>query len=172
MDRAQTASMEDYLEAVAVLRRGEERVRVKQISTALGVKMPSVTSALKKLAEQGLVVHEPYGYVGLTPKGDKAARDVFRRHEVLRRFLMDVLNIDPEIAQEDACRMEHFISSVSLERLAKFMEFVEACPQDEPSWLKNYGYYLEHGGLPDECPAKGREGEGRGQGSNREAGGE
>ena len=154
MGSGQTASMEDYLEAVAMLRRDGKRVRVKQISAALGVKMPSVTAALRRLAEDGLVVHEPYGYVGLTPKGNKAAREVFRRHEVLRRFLTDILNIDPNVAKDDACRMEHFISSVSLERLAKFMEFVEACPEGEPCWLKNYGHYVERGVIPDECPVK------------------
>ena len=155
MERGHTASMEDYLEAVAVLRRGGKKVRVKQISTALGVKMPSVTAALRKLSEEGLVDHEPYGYVGLTAKGDRAAREVFHRHEVLRCFLTDVLGIHPEIAEADACRMEHFISTASLERLAKFMEFVEACPQGEPSWLRNYSYYLEHGVIPGEgCPSK------------------
>lgn len=155
MERGHTASMEDYLEAIAVLRGGGEAVRVKQISLALGVTMPSVTVALRKLSEESLVEHEKYGYVRLTPKGDKTAKEVFHRHEVLRHFLADVLNIAPQIAQEDACRMEHFISSVSLERLAKFMEFVAACPQDEPSWLRNYSYYLEHGEIPpDGCPSK------------------
>lgn len=154
MDKEQTASMEDYLEAVAVLREGGEAVRVKQISQALGVKMPSVTAALRKLSDEGLVNHERYGYVELTAEGDKAAQDIFHRHEVLRHFLMDVLNIDSELAQEDACRMEHAISPISLERLAKFMKFVEVCPQSEPLWLKNYGYYLEHGELPEECPGR------------------
>jgi DtxR family Mn-dependent transcriptional regulator len=154
MDKQQTASMEDYLEAVAMLHEGRKAVRVKQISQALGVKMPSVTAALKKLSDEGLVNHERYGYVELTAKGNKAAQDVFRRHEVLRHFLSDVLNIDSELAQKDACKMEHSISSASLQRLAKFMEFVEACPQSEPSWLKNYSYYLEHGHLPEECPGR------------------
>jgi len=154
MDKEQTASMEDYLEAVAMLHEGRKAVRVKQISQALGVKMPSVTAALKKLSDEGLVEHERYGYVELTAEGNKAAQDVFHRHEVLRHFLTDVLNIDPELARKDACKMEHSISSVSLQRLAKFMEFVEACPQSEPSWLKNYSYYLEHGQLPEECPGR------------------
>ena len=154
MDREQTASMEDYLEAVAILRERGKAVRVKQISQALGVKMPSVTAALRKLSDEGLVEHEKYGYVELTAEGDKAAQDVFHRHEVLRHFLTDVLSIESELAQKDACRMEHSISSLSLERLAKFIEFVEACPQGEPLWLKNYGYYLEHGELPEECPGR------------------
>jgi len=160
MEREQTASMEDYLEVVAILRGEGKAVRVKQISQALGVKMPSVTAALRKLADEGLVEHEPYGYVELTAEGNKAARDIFHRHEVLRHFLVDVLNIDLELAWQDACKMEHFISSVSLERLAKFMEFVEAWPQGESIWLKNYSYYLEHGELPEECLGRGSKEEG------------
>lgn len=152
MGREQSASMEDYLEAVAMLHSEGKVVRVKQIGQALGVKMPSVTAALRKLSEEGLVKHERYGYVELTTKGGKAAKEIFHRHEVLRRFLTEVLNIDSQIAQEDACRMEHAISSVTLGRLAKFMEFVEACPKGEPTWLTNYSYYLEHGEIPEECP--------------------
>ena len=152
MGREQSASMEDYLETVAMLMNEGKVVRVKQIGQAMGVKMPSVTAALKRLSEEGLVKHERYGYVELTSKGGKAAKEIFHRHEVLRRFLTEVLSIDAEIAQEDACRMEHAISPVTLGRLAKFMEFVEACPKDEPTWLANYSYYLEHGELREECP--------------------
>lgn len=154
MEKGRTASMEDYLEAVAILQRDSNKVRVKQISDALGVKMPSVTAALRKLCLEGLVEHEKYGYVKLTPRGDRAARDVFHRHEVLRRFLIDVLNIDPELAREDACRMEHSISPLSLERLAKFLEFADACPREQPSWLKGYFHFIEHGEIPETCPAK------------------
>ena len=152
MGKEQSASMEDYLETVAVLQAEGKVVRVNQIGQALGVKMPSVTAALKKLTDEGLVKHEKYGHVELTTKGGKAAREIFHRHEVLRRFLTEVLNITDEIAEEDACKMEHAISTVTLGRLATFMEFVEACPKGEPTWLSNYGYYLEHGTLPEECP--------------------
>lgn len=151
MVKEQSASMEDYLEAVVVLRDEGKVVRVKQIGQALGVKMPSVTAALKKLSEEGLVKHERYGYVELTPKGSKAAKEIFHRHEVLRRFLSEVLNIDSQVAQEDACRMEHAISSTTLGRLAKFMEFIEACPKGEPTWLANYSYFLKHGQIPEDC---------------------
>ncbi len=151
MEREQTASMEDYLEAIAHL-CGESKVaRVKHISQALGVKMPSVTSALRKLSEGGLVEHERYGYVGLTAEGDRVARDVIRRHETLYRFLSEILNIDSEVAQEDACKMEHAISSVTLESMVKFLEFVLSHPQREPTWLKNFKRYLEQGELPQEC---------------------
>ena len=145
MERTQTASMEDYLEAVAMLGDEGRVVRVKQISQTLGVKMPSVISALKKLSREGLVKHERYGYVELTAEGSSAAADVIRRHQVLCRFLTELLGIDSQIADEDACRVEHVLSRESLERLAKFTEFVSNHPQGKPKLLKGFNYYLQHG---------------------------
>jgi DtxR family transcriptional regulator, Mn-dependent transcriptional regulator len=74
--RRHSASMENYLEAIATLGPGKKVVRVKQISDMLGVRMPSVTSALKKLSEQDLVEHERYGHIKLTPEGARVAREV------------------------------------------------------------------------------------------------
>jgi DtxR family Mn-dependent transcriptional regulator len=153
--REQTASMEDYLEAIAMLGEGKKVVKVKQISQMLGVKMPSVTSALKKLSEQELVEHERYGHIMLTPEGDRVARDVIGRHEALTRFFAQALGIDQEIAEEDACKIEHVISPLSMERLAKFVEFIEACPLGGANFPSRYEYYLKHGELPQDCVNKG-----------------
>jgi DtxR family Mn-dependent transcriptional regulator len=149
--REQSASMEDYLEAIANLGEGRKIVRVKQISEMLGVKMPSVTSALKKLSERKLVEHERYGHIKLTPKGDNVARDVIRRHKALTRFFALALGINKETAEEDACKIEHVISSLSMERLAKFVEFIEACPLGSANFPSRYEYYLQHGELPQDC---------------------
>jgi Mn-dependent DtxR family transcriptional regulator len=111
MTTERTASMEDYLEAIAQLRAEETEVRVTQISKRLGVKKPSVTSALHKLSEDGLVKHQRYGHVELTAKGRKVAEEVMRRHDVLFRFLSDVLGVDGETAQDDACRVEPSVPS-------------------------------------------------------------
>jgi len=151
MVREQTASMEDYLEAIANLREEGKAVRVKQISQVLHVKMPSVSSALKKLSREGLVRHEPYGYIELTSQGDKAAKDVVGRHKALSCFFSQALDIDLGTAEEDACKIEHVISRLSLERLTKFLEFTQACPLGEANFSKRYKYYLEHGDLPEEC---------------------
>jgi len=151
VQREQTASMEDYLEAIANLGEGSKVVRVKQISEMLGVKMPSVTSALKKLSEQELVEHEKYGHIKLTPEGDRVARDVIYRHEALTRFFAQALGINHETAEEDACKIEHVISPLSMERLAKFVEFIEACPLGGANFPNRYEYYLEHGELPQDC---------------------
>ncbi len=154
MDREQSPSMEDYLEAISVLARGRKVVRVTQISNMLGVKKPSVTSALKKLREANLIEHERYGYVELTSDGQRVADDVFRRHEILRHFLVEILGIDQERASEDACKMEHAISSVTAEKLSKFVDFVLSRPQGEPEWLKSFKHYSEHGNFPAECVTK------------------
>ena len=155
VQREQTASMEDYLEAVAMLQGKDKVVRVSQISRKLKVKMPSVTSALKKLSEQKLVEHERYGYIKLTPEGDKVARDVIYRHEAFTRFFTQALGINRETAEEDACKIEHVISPLSMERLAKFVEFIEACPLGSANFPSRYGYYLEHGELPQDCSNRG-----------------
>ena len=154
MERKHSASMEDYLESIIMLREGKEAVRVSQMSKALGVKMPSVTSALKKLSQQGLVEHKRYGRVQLTPDGEKIAEDVFRRHEALRRFLTEILNVEPEIAGEDACKMEHTISPVTQEKLAKFVEFVLSRPKGQPEWLKIFHHYFQHGEIPEQSVAR------------------
>ena len=153
--REQTASMEDYLEAVAMLRGKGKVVRVSQISRKLKVTMPSVTSALKKLSRQELVEHERYGHIKLTPEGDKVARDVIRRHEALTRFFAQALGINRETAEEDACKIEHVISPLSMERLAKFVEFIGACPLGGANFPSRYEYYLEHGELPQDCLNRG-----------------
>ena len=154
MVTGQSASMEDYLEAITLLGKENKPVRVTEISRALGVKKPSVTSALGKLSQQGLVEHERYGHVQLTTEGERIAQDVFRRHEVLRHFLVEILNVDPETAAEDACKMEHSLSPTSLERLAKFEEFVLNCPRGEPEWLRGFNYYFEHGERDEEFLAR------------------
>ncbi len=150
----QTASMEDYLEAIAKLREEEPEVRVTQISKRLGVKKPSVTAALHKLSEDGLVQHPRYGTVELTSQGQRIAGEVMRRHEVLFRFLSEILGIDQGIAQEDASKIEHLLSPTSLEKLAKFVEFVLTCPKGEPAWLEGFNYYFEHGERDQEIVAR------------------
>jgi DtxR family Mn-dependent transcriptional regulator len=154
MEIKHSASMEDYLESILMLGEGKEAVRVSQMSKALRVKMPSVTSALKKLSEQGLVEHQRYGQAQLTPDGEKIAEDVFHRHEALRRFLVEILNVDPEIAAADACKMEHSVSPDTQQKLAKFIEFVLDRPNGQPEWLKLFNHYFKYGQIPKESVAR------------------
>ena len=140
-----SASLEDYLEAIMLVAGKTNKATVTRISQSMGVKKPSVSSAITKLSELKLVTHEKYGEISLTDKGKAIARDVYHRHQALRRFLTEILSVDVETAAEDACRMEHYLSSTSMQRLDKFIEFVMECPQGRPVWLEGFNYYLKHG---------------------------
>jgi len=120
-----SSSKEDYLEAIAVLKKDGGIARVKDISRLMNVKKPSVTDALNTLSKDGLIIHERYSYVDLTREGERLALRVQKRHDVLIKFLTEILNIDRHIATEDACRMEHTISPETFEKLIKFMRSIE-----------------------------------------------
>jgi len=141
-----SANMEDYLEAIATLKKQKGVARVKDIGRLLNVKNPSVNAALNTLSNAGLVMHERYGYADLTQKGEVLARDVIARHDTLVTFLTMILGIDKQIAEVDACRMEHSMSKEGFERLAKFIDFVATCPQNEqPEWLISFDHYAKTG---------------------------
>lgn len=146
-----TPHMEQYLEIIGHLEDEKEVVRVRDIASEMGVTMPSVTAALKTLSDQHLVTHGRYEHVRLTKAGRAAARQVQRRHDVLFEFLTDVLRVPASKAGRDACEMEHFVSSTTLERLIEFVEFVKACPQGGQYCLKGFDHYLIHGERPRSC---------------------
>ena len=150
----QTASLEDYMEAIAILNQDGKAATITAISKFIGVKKPSVEWAINKLSDAGLVIHKPYKDVKLTPKGTKIADEVYRRHKVLRSFLVNVLEIDPEIADTDACRMEHLLSEESLKRLEKFMDFILNCHPGKPVWHDIFQRYLRYGEKDSELKAR------------------
>ena len=117
-----SASKEDYLKAIYSLGASKGTIRVKDIAGKMDISMPSVSSALKHLEEQGLVCHSRYDLVKLTAKGSRFAKDVHHRHSVLKDFLSKVLGLDSVIAEKDACGMEHCISPQTMESLVQFLE--------------------------------------------------
>ncbi len=123
-----TSVMEDYLEAIYDLDRDQKIVRVRDIAKRMEVRMPSVTSMLKTLNERKLVHYEKYEYVELTEHGADIGREMRRRHELIRKFLTEILQIDFRTADEDACRIEHTLSPSTLDSLTDFIEFIQTCP--------------------------------------------
>ncbi len=134
---ALTESLEDYLEAIYQLQRKNESVRVKEIADFVGVKMPSVSSALRALKEKGLVEHERYGEVVLTEEGRETAEFLCRRHFALTTFLRDILGLDEEQAETEACGIEHALSAETLRRLLMLIDFIERCPRGGEQWLEH-----------------------------------
>jgi DtxR family Mn-dependent transcriptional regulator len=141
-----SSHMEDYLEAIALLRREKGIVRVSDIGRLLQVKKPSVNAALVTLAKNNLILHERYSIVELTKEGQKLADGVQERHDTVFKFLSNILAIDKKLAQADACKMEHAISPVTFNRLTKFIRFVDIGLDGEtPQWLKSFKHYLKTG---------------------------
>ena len=142
-----SASMEDYLEAIAQIVAQKQAARAKDIAGRLKVNNSSVTGALRSLAEKGYINYAPYDVITLTPKGRAAAEDIVRRHEVLKDFLVNVLLIGAKEAEAAACKMEHAVSKKILDRLVTFAEFIEVCPRGGTQWLKHFRSYCEQGNL-------------------------
>jgi DtxR family Mn-dependent transcriptional regulator len=125
MNEKLTESLENYLETIGMLIRKNKIARVKEISKELNVKNSSVNIALNVLADKGLIIHEKYGYVELTPEGQKIADDIQHKEDVLLRFFTEILGVDKDVALKDACRMEHTISDETLAKLIFFIGKVD-----------------------------------------------
>ncbi len=118
-----TQANEDYLEAIYELAGSVDTpVRSIDLANKLDVSKASVNKAVSILRDHGYVEQEPYGDIYLTKKGMDYGRSVFKRHKLLFHFLMDVLGVEPTIAAEEACKMEHAISDDTLTRWINYME--------------------------------------------------
>ena len=109
-------SAEDYLEAILVLSKQGGAVRSSDIATMVGVSKPSVSHAMKLLREDDYIAMDRYGTVTLLEKGEQIAVHIYERHTVLSKML-EYLGVDPEIAREDACKLEHDLSDESFAKI-------------------------------------------------------
>jgi len=134
-------SMENYLEAILELEQTNKVARAKEIAEKLEIKKGSVTGGLKSLADKGLINYVPYSFITLTERGRKLAEDIAYRHRVLKDFLLNILQVDPETAEHTACRMEHAIDGKTLERLVCFVEYIHRCPRAGDDWLESFINY-------------------------------
>jgi Mn-dependent DtxR family transcriptional regulator len=116
-----SSAHEDYLEAIVQLGGDNQDVRSIDIAAKLDVSKPSVNRAIKNLKAAGMVEQQHYGNVSLTKKGLNYAQSVLDRHHVIYHFLIDVLGVDPEVAAEEACGMEHSVSLDTLNRWRNFL---------------------------------------------------
>lgn len=146
-------SLEDYLEAILELQREHNVARVKDIAGKLGVISGTVTTALRSLADRGLVNYKPYSFITLTPKGEKIAKEVLRRHTVIKDFLQSVLLLEERKAEENACRMEHAMDKIAINRLVQFIGYVYNCPRTGEDWISNFNRYFTQNKIAEaRCP--------------------
>jgi DtxR family Mn-dependent transcriptional regulator len=119
-----SASLEDYLEVIFNLAGESNVARSKDIAELLNVSRSSVTGALRVLKKKGLVNYKPYDFVTLTDTGRAAAEEVTKKHNILKSFFVNVLDVDINIAQQAACKAEHTLGPEVIARLLCFIEFV------------------------------------------------
>ncbi|MBW2524601.1 MAG: metal-dependent transcriptional regulator [Deltaproteobacteria bacterium] len=131
-------ALQDYLESIHVLLKESPVARVRDIAKARSVRTGSVISALRRLRDAGLIDYRQREYVNLTPTGEEAARRIYARHQVLSRFFRDVLDMPAELAEQDACAMEHGLSDEGMDRLVRLFEFLGSCPRGEPGFLEAF----------------------------------
>ncbi|HRY54216.1 MAG TPA: metal-dependent transcriptional regulator [Spirochaetia bacterium] len=112
-----TESLEMYLETISLLHDRMRIARVTDIAAELGVSKPSVHAALHELERRGLARHEHYGEVHLSAEGREAAAEIRGRHELLAAFLREVVGVSPQTAERDGCRIEHYLSEETMERI-------------------------------------------------------
>lgn len=114
-----TPSYEDYIEAMYDLSlKGNGSVRSVDVAKELGFSKASVARATKNLREQGYINQERYGEIHLTPKGEEYGKRILERHQVLRGFLIDILGVEKETANDEACELEHAISQDTMDKWA------------------------------------------------------
>jgi DtxR family Mn-dependent transcriptional regulator len=125
-------SQEDYLKQIFLLGDGVESVSTRDLSTRLAVRPASVTGMVQRLAEQGLVSHEPYRGVSLTDDGRRVALEMLRHHRLLETFLEQVLGYGWDEVHDEAERLEHVISERFETRIAETMGHPTHDPHGDP----------------------------------------
>lgn len=114
-------SSEDYLETILMLREKNGNVRSIDIVNKMNYSKPSISIAMKKLKSEGLVEMDLNGYITLTSRGEEIAKRIYSRHRLLEKCLI-AIGVDPETAEEEACRIEHVIDDDTYDKINAFYE--------------------------------------------------
>lgn len=123
-------TLEEYLETIYKLAL-EGPVRPTQIAESMGVSGPTVTATLKRLESRGLIIRQGTEVV-LTDEGRASSVNIVRKHRIAERFLVDALGLDWQAAHEDACLLEHAMSTRVVEALERYLDNPDVCPHGHP----------------------------------------
>lgn len=113
-------SGEDYLEAILMIKKRSGNVRSIDVARELSFSKPSVSVAMKNLKTSNYITVDENGFINLTEAGQEIADKIYERHTFLTNWLTS-LGVDSEVAAEDACKMEHAISSESFSAIKKYV---------------------------------------------------
>ncbi len=148
-----SASLEDYMEAIYHIISEKEVARGKDIAARLNVSGPSVTEALRALSSRGLINYAPYEVITMTEEGRAVAEDVIHRHNALKKFFIAVLAVDEPTAEEGACKFEHTAPPEIINRMIKFITFLDRCPRGGTELIRGFADFCEKGQTRPDCHA-------------------
>lgn len=115
-------TIEEYIETIFVLEQRHGRAQTGMIAAQMGVKPPSITEMLRKLKRAGLVQYSSYNGAVLSVSGRKMAHELMQKHQVIAD-LLEIFGVDRDTAEIDACQIEHHVSSITVKKLERFVEF-------------------------------------------------
>ena len=124
-----TSGLEDYIEVISNHLKYHQKVRAIDISRELNVSRASVSEALKRLADMGLINYSRYDVISITEEGEKAAQKVINRHNLLKSFFTEILGLEDNEAAENACEIEHVITENVYNRLTDYVKFNREHPE-------------------------------------------
>ena len=116
-----TSSQEEYLKTIYILDKSKHKVRVTDIAEKLKITKPSVNRAIKNLRDLDLIEYEAYGDINLTYKGEEQAKEIIKKHDIIKMFLVDILEVDEKDAEEEAKSMKYAISPDTTKKLEKYI---------------------------------------------------
>jgi len=131
---------EEYIETIYLLEKRDGCAKTGKISLEMRIRPASVTEMLRKLQDEKYINYEPYRGAKLTERGKKVAHELMKTHRIIAYFLQ-IIGIEEVTADIDACQIEHHVSSKTIKRLARFIEFIKVA-HNEPKWLELFKNYL------------------------------
>ena len=128
----ESASREDYLRATYHLMEENNEVRSVDLADYLNVTKPSVSEMLKELNKDGLIGYKPYSKVKLTRKGHNIAQKLTSKHRIIESFLKNMLRVNAKKIHDEAHRLEHAFSDISIKKLSKLLGNPKFDPHGKP----------------------------------------
>jgi DtxR family Mn-dependent transcriptional regulator len=148
-----SASLEDYLEVIALIIKEKKVARAKEIAARLKVSRASVTEAFRALAKKKLINYAPYEVITLTDKGTAVSEDIILRHHALKEFFIKVLDVEEKLADIGACKIEHAAPREIIDKMISFVQFLEQCPRGGTDWIDSFSTFCSKGKVSDGCQA-------------------
>jgi len=131
---------EEYLESILCIVTKKGYARTKDVASALNITPASVVEMFKKLDNEELVNYRKYEGVTLTPRGKEFAKRTYKRHKIIKQFL-ELIKVPREIADNDACIMDHHLTSATIGQIRNLIQFIEEAEVSE-KWLEEYEEFL------------------------------